>query len=75
MLLVGNGYIEKSEAKTKNYDNGSSFDYYLVTIVGMGINEVVFSQKEFQSDLKKEKKLTFELKNGKCALLNAEDIK
>ena len=74
MLLVGNGYIQKSESKTKKYDNGSSFDYYLVNVVGMGIDEVVFSQKEYKSDLKKEKKLTFELKNGKCALIDVEDI-
>lgn len=63
MRVQAKGIILHCDAKSKPTEKGT-FDYYLVHVVGMGIDETFFSMNEVKTS---EKEVIFELeiKNGK----------
>lgn len=67
MKVVGKGFISDCTERTKPNEKGD-FTYYLVQVVGMGIDETFFSLNEVQVT-EKEVEFILDIKNGKVTFV------
>lgn len=67
MKVVGKGFISDCTERTKSNEKGD-FTYYLVQVVGMGIDETFFSLNEVQVT-EKEVEFILDIKSGKVTFV------